>query len=193
MTASEKNLKHPYKIQIMPQHLRWRHVSGDMTPVARFPGLISRYGPPDVVDKGPGGVAIWKKETLMKKGVIWNRIELRDELVPHNDPAPHQDFLYAWYKVPAQYIPVPPSTVCQLLKLSESLTYDPLKHLIRARCHFMGANIVTIWLAMEIIQGRLSLAQARALYGPTIMRTLPSSDTYDAMLAPRLVASLAAA
>lgn len=147
---------------------------GSFNPAERYPDLIKKFGEPDLIDKNPGGVAIWKRSTLRERGHCWERVEIHDEQIPHTKPAPHTDFLYTWYR-----LDVPDDKVTDVLSLSESVTYDPLKRVVRARCHFTGANNATLVLAKKIATGEITLQQAKTSYGPYIMATAPTSATYD--------------
>ena len=79
-------------------------------------------------------------------------IELRDESVPHCVPLPHRDFLYTFIKYE-----VSPDRFKDVLSLSGSVSYDPLKKLIRARCGSQEANIATLYLATEIASGKQTI------------------------------------
>lgn len=147
---------------------------GDASPGKRFPQVIQEFGLPDIIDVNPNGVAIWKKTTLAQRGFCWDRVEIHDEQLPHIDPSPHVDFLYTWY-----YLPVPDHLVTDVRAVSDSVTYDPLKKMLRARCHAMGPNIATMALCKRIATGEITLQQARNLYGPTIMSTMPGSENFD--------------
>ncbi len=147
---------------------------GPTNPAERLSDVITELGPPDLMDPTKGGVAIWKESTLKTRGKCWKRVEIHDEQIPHMQPAPHTDFLYTWYK-----IAIPPHRINDVRALSKSVTYDPLKKEIRARCHFMGANKATLLLAMYIVTGKMTLAEAKTHYGPYIMATVEGTKTYD--------------
>ena len=91
--------------------------AGELNPTDRYYKLRKKYGRPDLIDKSKGGVAIWKRETLKKRGYPWYRIEIHDEQIPHNDPANHFDFLYTWYP-----IDIPENKISQVLQISKSIT-----------------------------------------------------------------------
>jgi hypothetical protein len=156
----------------------WSQTSKSPNPVERFPDITAKFGAPTALDSTAGGVAIWKCEALrdgrMDQG-IWHRIEMRDELVEHKSPAPHFDFLYTEFP-----LVIPPERVTEILALSKSVTYDPLKYVLTARCHFMEANVATTWLAMQIATGRMTLApgeRAKA-YSDAIMGTAGNPKAY---------------
>ncbi len=158
---------------------------GKASPGERLPDVIKEFGLPSVYDPTSGGVAIWDKETLRSRGSCFDRIEIRDEQIPHGKPANHVDFLYTWYP-----LDVPDNKICDIIQFSTSISYDPLKKMIRARCHFMGANIVTIWLAKKMVDDNLSLKQAQEMYGPIIMSTVKDSDNYDSKAYDRIMKKL---
>jgi hypothetical protein len=147
---------------------------GTFNPADRLKDTIALFGKPDTIDKSKGGTAIWKKSSLEKKGFCWDRVELRDEQVPHNNPGPHVDFMYYWYK-----LDVPEELICDVIKLSESVTYDPLKKMLSARCHFSGAIISTIVLAKRIANKEMTLEDAKKSYGPFIFSTIKSHKMYN--------------
>lgn len=147
---------------------------GDSNPAERLPEVIAEFGSPDLIDPSKGGMAIWKRSTLNKRGKCWERIEIVDEQIPHDVPAPHTDFLYGEYK-----LAIPDHLVDEVLDLSESVSYDPLKKTITARCHIMGPVKATALLAMYIATGRMSGRGAKSQYGDYVLATIPGSDNYD--------------
>ncbi len=165
---------------MLQKNLNWVHSKphpsgkyGNFNPVARFPDIIEEFGPPSVLDKEAGGFALWDKTDLEDEGSCFEQIILKDELIPHSVPAPHTDFLYATYK-----LDIPKEMRCEVLKLSDSLFYDPLKTELIARCHFMGAVVSTLWLAVMMVKEAWTLEEAKNLYGPTINSTIMGSKTY---------------
>lgn len=127
---------------------------------------IKQWGKPSVLVRKAGGLAIWSKKQL--KDTCFDRIELRDESVPHCVPLPHRDFLYTYINYE-----VTPELFRDVLSLSGSVSYDPLKKLIRARCGSQEANIATLYLATQIASGKQSIKdiQKHQLYKKTILST----------------------
>lgn len=154
--------------------LNWDNDSGQFNPVDAYDRETKEMGPPDLVDKSPGGLAIWREDTLKEQGIPLVEIILRDESVAHQSPAPHRDYLYATYKLNA-----PRDRISDILALSDSVTYDPLKQEVTARCHFMGANYATLYLATLIADSTIGKDVAKDMYGPAIMQTIPGHATYD--------------
>lgn len=158
---------------------------GKYNPMDRYFELIDKYGDPDVIDSSKGGVAIWKKNTLHSRGHCWERVEIHDEQIPHNLPGPHVDFMYTWYK-----LNVPKNKITDVRALSDSITYDPLKKLIRARCHFSGANTATLLLAKLIANNKITIDEAKKAYGPYILSTLKGHKDYNPRAEQKMINEL---
>jgi hypothetical protein len=126
--------------------------------------VMRRYGAPSAVDPTAGGIAIWKKDKLMN--TPFDRIEVKDESIPHLHPARHNDFVYMYVNYD-----VMPSKYMEVTSLSGSIVYDPLKKLLRSRCGTMEATVATLALATQIGEGHISLnyAQANELFAQYIM------------------------
>ena len=137
-------------------------------PKERYPDLVKEFGEPDNTEKG---TIYWYN----KKG-LYNRVVLKDEAIQHCSPTKHYDFLYSTIPV---YLPL--STVCQVLSISKSIYYDQLKRELTVRCHFTGANIATIYLALKVATGQLTVDNIKALdsYKQTIMATMDNSAFRD--------------
>ncbi len=135
---------------------------GLSSPGGRYRDIVKELGPPSAHDFSPGGFAVWDQQTLAQTTTGWQyaRVELRDEQIPHGD---HADFLYTWMR-----IPVPADKIGAVRALSESVTYDPLKQEVRARCHFMGANVGTLVLAKRVAADEMTAAAAKGAYRDTI-------------------------
>ena len=127
---------------------------------------VSKWGKPAHLSRKKGGYAIWNKEQL--KNTCFDLIELKDESVPHCVPLPHRDFLYTYINYE-----VSPDLFKDVLSLSGSVSYDPLKKLIRARCGSQEANIATLYLATEIASGNQTIEDIHnnKLYKETILST----------------------
>jgi hypothetical protein len=150
---------------------------GAYAPADRFPDLVSEFGQPDMIDRGVGGGAIWFGGSLKKQNKPWNMIMILDEAVPHDKPAKHADFLYSWAR-----LNIPSEAVMHdILRISDSISYDPLKKWLQVRCHFMGANLATAVLAIRMAQGRTTLKQIQdeELYAKMIFRTVKKHALYD--------------
>jgi hypothetical protein len=157
-------------------NIKWTSSNFDLSPKARYPDVEQEFGKPDYIDVNSGGGAYWFKKTLKKNGHPYEKIYMLDEAIIHMHPAPHADFLYSSVRVN-----VPDEKISDVRALSDSVTYDPLKKEITARCHFMGANRATIYLAILLAQGHVSLREIKKenLYGRYIFATIPENSLYD--------------
>jgi hypothetical protein len=114
--------------------------------------LVGMYGNSDVLGHTEGGIAIWNKSLKNKIDPltgfpnIYEKIEIRDEEVPHMCPAKHVDFVYSYLK-----IPIMPKQLKDIVRLSGSVNYDMLKHELFARCGSLEANIATLYMCTHII------------------------------------------
>lgn len=147
---------------------------GEMSPTNRLQELIQEFGPPDSINPNKGGMAEWNRKTIYSKTGFLKRIVIRDEMIPHNHPAPHFDFLYAYY-----HLHVPEHLIDAVNGISESIAYDSHKQEVRARCHFMGANYATLVLAMKIVKGELTGYEAKNAYAKYIFKTVKDHPMYD--------------
>ena len=154
----------------------WRARYRDISPRERLPEIIREFGSPDLIDPSAGGGAIWFKKTLRSRGKKYEQVLILDEAVPHASPSPHADFFYIQVRLPLNK-----NKISEVLGLSKSVQYDPLKQVLTVRCHFSGANKATMYLAVKIAQGQLTLkeVQDKNLYSETIMRTVPGTKFYD--------------
>jgi hypothetical protein len=126
--------------------------------------LMSQYGMPSSVDPTSGGIVIFKKDKLMN--TPFDRIEVRDESIPQAYPFPHNAFVYVFVNYD-----VAPSKFLEVTSISGSISYDPLKKQLRARCGNIGACIATLALCTQIGEGHISLsyAQSNELYPQYIL------------------------
>lgn len=145
--------------------IRWTHKQAKES----YLELQDMLGTPNFYDHAAGGFAIWRQPDS-----VFERIEIRDEALYHEKPSPHYDFLYATVKYP-----ISRNLWSQIQYLTDSIMYDNLKQEITSRCHFMGANLATIYLAIQIAQGHKTLheVQTSGSYKMTIMDAKRSAKT----------------
>lgn len=142
----------------MNDELKWYF----QLPRERLFDLRRRFGREDELDPAPSGHAIWKQDTLDRRG-WWPivRIELRDEKIPHSKPAMHHDFLYFWFDGSATIPHLTPQQLLRIFSISKSIMIDRLANRYIVRCHFSGANMATMLLILEVF--RLSSTQLEGL------------------------------
>ena len=121
-----------------------------------------------------------KKKVFNRRNIFHEHL-LRDETVRHNCPKRHLDFFYSYIK-----INIPPNKLAEVLSLSGSVGYDPLKKLFYARCASLAANIATLKVALDILLNKkvsiklgketykyrgIEEIQTHGIYGKTIGNT----------------------
>lgn len=124
-----------------------------------FPSCIEMFGNPVFVSNVKHGYALWKTKGLFTQHI------LIDEDVKHCVPRPHHDYFYSSVK-----FFVPKDKIADVLKISGSLNYDGLKKELTARCGGIGANYATIYLAMLVANGTMTIKEVQ------------SQDTYARMI-----------
>ena len=139
--------------------------------------LASKYGQPSAVDPTPNGMAIWKSDKLMN--TCLDRIEVRDEIIPHSIPNNHFDYVYAWINYS-----VSPQKYMDVMNLSETIGYDASKKQVWARCNTIEAAIATLALVTQIGEDHINLNYAKTndLYSHYLIATEDSeqfSRLYD--------------
>ncbi len=115
--------------------------------------LLDHYGPPDEMTSS--------KMFWYQTGP-WSRMELTADEVVHDFPTPHTDFLTQYVKWP-----IDPDRVSELVKFDGSVLVDRTTGELGARCDHEAFNILTLNLAVEILQGTRSVDEARDLYADT--------------------------
>lgn len=147
--AAERGTRRPLSIeQVEPVLQQW-----PKAPAMAARDLLERYGPPHEMTP--------TKFFWYRTGP-WARIELTADEVVHNFPTPHTDYL-------TQYVdfPVPAASASELLAFDGSVILDRTAGQIGARCDHEAYNTLTLNLAVEIIEGRRTVEDARRMYGET--------------------------
>ena len=128
---------------------------------------------PSVLAKERNGLALWtkndlKNKKLFGKPVVFEEMLLRDESVIHLCPAKHTDYLYSYILVD-----VPAEKLVDILTLSGSVGYDPLKKLLYGRCASLSANIATLSIESDIILNKITIEKVhkQALYKKAILKS----------------------
>jgi len=122
----------------------WKNNQND-GPVSYYPEIVARYGNPDILVNQPGGLCIWN---IDEENDPHTRIELKDEYVPHCVPMNHFDFMYSYVTI---YIS--PDMLNKVQSISGSVSYDPLKHELFARCGSFAANFATLRTVFNVLEG----------------------------------------
>jgi hypothetical protein len=115
--------------------------------------LIAHYGPPHEATP----------TKMFWYGVgPWSRMELTADEVLHNFPTPHTDYLTQYIKYP-----IDSSRAADLVAYDGSTLVDRTTGELGARCDHEAYNTLTINLAVEIMEGRRTVDEARELYAET--------------------------
>ena len=132
--------------------------------IQRHKDIAGALGRPDWFSPEPGGNAGWNEATLKRYGLIFYEIRIVDEAIPHPEPALHCDCMYISIKVK-----IPMRFLEKINYISKSMWYDQLKESLVARCHFVGASVATLRLALETIDTDFVIIAFPDLYKKYIM------------------------
>ena len=119
-------------------------------PKKYYDECVKLFGSPTALSTNKHGFAFWKTKGLFSEHL------LRDEDVKHCVPRNHHDYFYSSVK-----FYVPKNKLLDVLKISGSLNYDGLKKLLTARCGGIGANYATLYLAMLVASGEISIKDVK--------------------------------
>lgn len=142
--------------------------------------LLEQYGPPNE--------ATPTKLFWYQTGP-WKRILVTSDIVVHNFPAPHSDFITQWidYRVPVEIVDA-------ITRYDGSCLVDRTAGEAGARCDSEAANMITLNLMHEIVTGTRSVEEARkvyaenmaaytvgrpAKYAERLLFTVPDGETAD--------------
>ncbi len=150
-------------------------------PQGRANQIARVLGPPNLIDIKPGGLVIWNyvdpffRQANVYQNIkpgfkpidVYSKLIIKDEQIPHIVPAPHTDWFYAY-----MYLDIPDDKVDTIRKLSESIGYDTMTKEAYGRCHFMPANLTSLYLIKQISQGHKSLEHAMQEYAALIPKLM---------------------
>ena len=112
--------------------------------------MLEQYGPPNE--------ATPTKLLWYRKGP-WKRILVTSDVLIHNFPAPHSDYLTQWidYHVPVDKFD-------EIGRYDGSCLVDRTAGEAAARCDSEAANMITLNLMHEIVVGKRTVEEARQVY-----------------------------
>jgi len=159
----------PYSPLIGARLTEWLDVRG------RHPGTVFelKVGGIGAVVRGLTNEATPTKLFWYKAGP-WKRIIVTSDVVTHNFPAPHSDFL-------TQYIDyqVPPEKFDEIARFDGSCLLDRTSGEVAARCDSEAANTITLNLMHDIVTGKTVVEEARKTFGEIMVAyTLGRSAPY---------------
>ncbi len=113
--------------------------------------MLEQYGPPNEATP---------TKLFWYRAGPWKRIIVTSDVVTHNFPAPHSDFL-------TQYIDyqVPPEKFDEIARFDGSCLLDRTSGEVAARCDSEAANTITLNLMHDIVTGKTVVEEARKTFG----------------------------
>ncbi len=127
--------------------------------------MLAKYGPPNEATP---------TKLFWYRNGPWKRTELTSDVVAHNFPAPHTDFL-------TQVIDyrVPPDKIGQIAEIDGSIVVDRTKGEVAARCDAEAANVLAMNIVHEIVTGKRTVEEAReAIAQNTVAYSMGRSAPY---------------
>ena len=112
--------------------------------------MMEKYGQPDEVTDT---VLIWRDNGP------WVRTYVYGYAIDHNWPAPHKDVLQQFIDYD-----VPEDLFDELANFDGSVIAERTKGELSARCHAEYANLISLNLAHDVIEGTKSVEEAREAY-----------------------------
>lgn len=116
--------------------------------------MLQQYGPPNE--------ATPTKLFWYRKGP-WKRILVTSDVLTHDFPAPHSDYLTQWidYEIPVEKF-------AELGRYDGSCLVDRTAGEAGARCDSEAANMITLNLMDEIVRGVRTVDEARKVYAENV-------------------------
>jgi hypothetical protein len=113
--------------------------------------MLEQYGPPNEATP---------TKLFWYRAGPWKRIIVTSDVVTHNFPSPHSDFL-------TQYIDylVPPEKFDEIARFDGSCLLDRTAGEAGARCDSEAANTITLNLMHDIVTGTTTVEEARETFG----------------------------
>lgn len=127
--------------------------------------MLEQYGPPNEATP---------TKLFWYRAGPWKRIIVTSDVVTHNFPAPHSDFL-------TQYIDyqVPPEKFDEIARFDGSCLLDRTSGEVAARCDSEAANTITLNLMHDIVTGKTDVEKAREMFADAMVAyTLGRSAPY---------------
>ncbi len=112
--------------------------------------MLEQYGPPNEATP---------TKLFWYNNGPWKRTLITSDVLIHNFPAPHSDFLTQWIDYP-----VPVDMVDAITRYDGSCLVDRTAGEAGARCDSEAANVITLNLMHEIVTGMRSVEAAREVY-----------------------------
>ena len=143
----------------------------------QYVDIFSKYyfRKPDVIAGQKNGMCLWYPKTRDKIYLYDNEFPniftehwCRDELINHMCPSKHTDFFYSFID-----IELDKQKWADVLAISGSIGYDPLKKKLYARCGSIEANIASLYTCLLVNNGTITIKrlQSEKIYAKHIEST----------------------
>ncbi len=83
----------------------------------------------------------------------FDRVEVRDELIDHDFPKPHKDFVYSYLSLTDEEVTKMQDLISAFSKVTGSIFFDGLKKEMGARCGMLLKNADTFTYIMSVLAG----------------------------------------
>ena len=152
----EKELKRDtwqphHEMKSKSSKLQWAHV--DAYDYAEYFSK-NHFREPDVLANVRGGICIWYPKLNENFRIdeeeypnVFSEHWCRDESILHHCPGRHHDYFYSFIKIKLDK----DTPWDKVLSVSGSVSYDPLKALLSARCASIEANIATFYTCLNVL------------------------------------------
>ena len=92
------------------------------------------------------GDALYYGEGIIKYQNIagFDEVMVKDESIKHDFPTPHKDFVYSYMKLNNSQVEKLKNYISSFSIVTGSISFDPLKRIVRARCGMLIKNAVTL-------------------------------------------------
>jgi len=139
--------------------LKWRN-SQAVQKVYQISATIGRL--PDLYDSQIGGQAIWLYPKS-KTGKFYDEFLVKDVVHFHTRPGLHPVYFMVTITMPLKI-----TTRDQLIRVTETGSYNQVSQQLTVGCHFLGAIILTFYVIARLDSGEISIEEAISIYSAMI-------------------------
>lgn len=148
--------------------VNWRNA-----PAQQLSLFIHEFGLPDIIDVNQGGLALWKRQTLVQRGFCWNQVILRDL---------QNFFIEISYSYPLRQLRGNVelhSALDDLLDFNPAISYDQTTESLNAKGNSAQEVVVLLTLGKRLFSKEITLQQALNLLDPFLASIDNLSPNYD--------------